>query len=62
MGMRRMTRLTNGFSAKWENLEAAFALWFAYYNWFRVHSSLRVSPCMEARIEIHIQTIAGLIA
>ena len=32
MGMRRMTRLTNGFSKKWENLQAAYALWFAYYN------------------------------
>ena len=62
MGMRRMTRLTNGFSKKWENLEAAYALWFAYYNWCRVHSSLRVTPCMEARIENHIWTIAELIA
>ena len=62
MGMRRMTRLTNGFSKKWENLEAAYALWFAYYNWCRVHSSLRVTPCMEAGIENHIWTIAELIA
>jgi IS1 family transposase len=62
MGMRRMTRLTNGFSKKWENLEAAYALWFAYYNWCRVHASLRVTPCMEAGIENHIWTIAELIA
>jgi IS1 family transposase len=62
MGMRRMTRLTNGFSKKWENLEAAYALWFAYYNWCRIHSSLRVTPCMEAGIESHIWTIAELIA
>ncbi len=62
MGMRRMTRLTNGFSKKWENLEAAYALWFAYYNWSRVHSSLRVTPCMEAGIENHIWAIAELIA
>jgi transposase-like protein/IS1 family transposase len=62
MGMRRMTRLTNGFSKKWENLEAAYALWFAYYNWCRVHSSLRVTPCMEAGIESHVWTIAELIA
>ena len=61
MGMRRMTRLTNGFSKKWENLEAAYSLWFAYYNWCRVHSSLRVTPCMEAGIENHIWTIAELI-
>ncbi len=61
MGMRRMTRLTNGFSKKWENLDAAYALWFAYYNWCRVHSSLRVTPCMEAGLENHIWTIAELI-
>ena len=41
MGMRRMTRLTNAFSKKWENLEAAYALWFAYYNWCRKHQTLR---------------------
>jgi hypothetical protein len=62
MGMRRMTRLTNGFSKKWENLQAAYSLWFAYYNFCRVHSSLRVTPCMEAGIESHIWTIAELIA
>jgi transposase-like protein/IS1 family transposase len=62
MGMRRMTRLTNGFSKKWENLEAAYALWFAYYNWCRVHSAIRVTPCMEAGIESRIWTIAELIA
>lgn len=62
MGMRRMTRLTNGFSKKWENLEAAYALWFAYYNFCRVHQTLRVTPAMEAGITDHIWTIAELIA
>jgi hypothetical protein len=62
MGMRRMTRLTNAFSKKWSHLEAAYALWFAYYNWCRVHSSLRVTPCMEAGIESRVWTIAELIA
>jgi transposase-like protein/IS1 family transposase len=61
MGMRRMTRLTNGFSKKWENLEAAYSLWFAYYNFCRVHSSLRVTPAMEAGISGHVWTIAELI-
>jgi transposase-like protein/IS1 family transposase len=61
MGMRRMTRLTNAFSKKWENLEAAYALWFAYYNWCRVHSSLKATPCMAAGIEDHVWTIAELI-
>jgi IS1 family transposase len=62
MGMRRMTRLTNGFSKKWENLESAYALWFAYYNFCRVHKTLRVTPAMEAGITDHIWTIAELIA
>ena len=62
MGMRRMTRLTNGFSKKWENLDAAYALWFAYYNFCRVHSTLRVTPAMEAGLTDHIWTIAELIA
>lgn len=62
MGMRRMTRLTNGFSKKWENLEAAYSLWFAYYNWCRIHSSIRVTPCMEAGVESRVWSIAELIA
>ena len=62
MGMRRMTRLTNGFSKKWENLEAAYALWFAYYNFCRIHQTLRVTPAMEAGITDHVWTLAELIA
>jgi transposase-like protein/IS1 family transposase len=62
MGMRRMTRLTNAFSKKWENLEAAYSLWFAYYNFCRVHRTLKVTPAMEAGIESHVWTIAELIA
>jgi transposase-like protein/IS1 family transposase len=61
MGMRRMTRLTNGFSKKWENLEAAFSLWFAYYNFCRIHRTLRVTPAMESGITNRIWTIADLI-
>jgi IS1 family transposase len=62
MGMRRLTRLTNGFSKKWENLQAAYALWFAYYNFCRVHQSLRVTPAMEAGISGHVWTIGELIS
>jgi len=62
MGMRRMTRLTNGFSKKWANLEAAYALWFAYYNFCRLHQTLRVTPAMESGITGHVWTIAELIA
>ena len=61
MGMRRMTRLTNGFSKKWENLEAAYALWFAYYNFCRVHKTLRVTPAMEAGITGRPWTVQDLL-
>lgn len=59
MGMRRMTRLTNAFSKKWSNLEAAYALWFAYYNFCRIHTSLKETPAMRAGITDHIWTLAG---
>ena len=62
MQIRRLTRLTNAFSKKWENLRAAVALHFAYYNFCRVHSSLRVTPAMEAGITDHVWTIAELLA
>jgi len=62
MGMRRMTRLTNAFSKKWANLEAAYALWFAFYNFCRVHKSLRVTPAMEAGIASHPWTVAELLS
>lgn len=62
MGMRRMTRLTNAFSKKWENLKAAYALWFAFYNYCRVHQTLRVTPAMEAGISSHVWTLQELIA
>jgi transposase-like protein len=60
MSMRRMTRLTNAFSKKWENHKAAYALYFAHYNFCRVHSSLRVTPAMEAGITDHIWTLTEL--
>jgi len=62
MGMRRMTRLTNAFSKKWENLQAAYSLWFAFYNFCRRHQATRVTPGMEAGITDHVWTIAELIA
>lgn len=61
MSMRRLTRLTNGFSKKWENFEKALALHFAYYNFCKVHQSLRVTPAMEAGITNHIWTLDELI-
>lgn len=64
MGMRRFTRLTNGFSKKIENLEHAVALHFMFYNFGRIHKTLRVTPAMEAGISDHVWTleeIAGLV-
>lgn len=64
MGMRRFTRLTNGFSKKIENLEHAVALHFMYYNFGRIHKTLRVTPAMQAGIADHVwsmEEIAALI-
>lgn len=59
--MRRLTRLTNAYSKKWENLKAAYALWFAYYNLCRVHKTLRVTPAMEAGLATHVWTLGELL-
>lgn len=61
MQMRRFTRLTNGFSKKWENLKAMLAIFFAWYNFCRIHSTIRVTPAMEAGITDHIWTIGELL-
>src|SRR5664280_2671981 len=60
MGMRRFTRLTNGFSKKFENHSHQVALYFFHYNFCRVHSSLRVTPAMEAGLTDHIWTLTEL--
>jgi len=54
MQMRRFTRPTNAFSKKLENLKFALALHFFYYNFIRIHQTLRVTPAMESRITDHI--------
>jgi hypothetical protein len=56
MQMRRFTRLTNAFSKRLESLRAALAIHFWFYNFARVHQSLRVTPAMEAKISNHIWT------
>ncbi len=61
MQMRRFTRLTNAFSKKLENLKAALALHFAWYNFARVHRSLRVTPAMQAGLVTHVWELASLI-
>jgi IS1 family transposase len=61
MSMRRFTRLTNAFSKKVENHEAAVALHFMYYNFARVHQTLRVTPAMEAGISDHVWTLEEIV-
>ena len=62
MGMRRFTRLTNGFSKKIENLECAVALHFMYYNFGRIHKTLRVTPAMEAGVADHVWLLEEIAA
>ena len=61
MSMRRFTRLTNGFSKKIENHAAAVALYFMYYNFGRVHQTLRVTPAMEAAVADHLWSIEEIV-
>lgn len=61
MGMRRFTRLTNGFSKKIENHMHAVSLHFMHYNFGRVHKSLRVTPAMQAGIADHAWTIEEIV-
>lgn len=61
MSMRRFTRLTNAFSKKVENLQAAVALHFAHYNFVRLHKSLRVTPAMAAGVENRTWTLEELV-
>jgi IS1 family transposase len=62
MSMRRFTRLTNAFSKKGENLECAVALHFMYYNFARIHKTLRVTPAMEAGISNHVWSLEEIAA
>ena len=59
--MRRLTRLTYAFSKKLENFQAAAALHFAYYNFVKRHSTLRVTPAMAAGIERDFWTTSDLV-
>jgi hypothetical protein len=60
MGMRRFTRLTNGFSKKLANHEHQIAVYFFHYNFCRVHKTLRVTPAMEAGLTDHVWTLEEL--
>jgi IS1 family transposase len=61
MHCRRLTRLTNAFSKKFENFEAAVALNFAYYNFVKTHKALKMTPAMAAGIEKSHWTVAELL-
>ncbi|MFA5554173.1 MAG: IS1 family transposase [Phycisphaerae bacterium] len=61
MATRRLTRLTNGFSKKYENLLAALYLYFAYYNFCRIHRTLRITPAMRAGLTDHIWSIEEIL-
>jgi len=61
MCIRRLTRLTNAFSKKWENLKAALALYFVYYNFVRIHQTLRITPAMASGLTDHVWTLSDLI-
>lgn len=61
MSMRRFTRLTNAFSKKVQNHLATVAVYFMYYNFARVHQSLRVTPAMEAGVSSYVWTIEEIV-
>jgi IS1 family transposase len=59
--MRRLTRLTLAFSKKLENFEAAVALHFAYYNFVKIHKTVRCTPAMAANVEKSLWTVGDLV-
>ncbi len=59
--MRRLTRLTNGYSKKIENLISALWLYFAHYNFVRIHGTLRMTPAMAANVTDLLWTIEELL-
>jgi len=62
MQLRRFTRLTNGFSRKLANLKAMVALYICYFNFRRIHSSLRVTPAMAAGVTDRVWKLGELLA
>jgi IS1 family transposase len=62
MSMRRFTRLTNGFSKKIENMKHVVALNFMYYNFCRIHKSLRVTPAMEVGLADHVWELEEIVS
>ena len=61
MGMRRFTRLTNGFSKKIDNLAHAVALHFMHYNFVRIHKTLKTTPALEAGVTNKLWSMADVV-
>ena len=61
MSIRRFTRLTNAFSKKLENHAASVALFIMYYNFCRIHQTLRVTPAMAAGVTDHVWEIGEIV-
>ena len=61
MHIRRLTRLTNAFSKKLENFKAAVGLHFGYYNFVKVHGTLRCTPAMAAGVTKKLWTVTELV-
>ena len=61
MHLRRFTRLTNGFSKKLANLKAAVSVFVAWYNFCKVHQTIRVTPAMEAGLTDHVWSLQELL-
>ena len=57
-----ITRLTNGYSNKLDNLKAEIALRFAYYNFVRVHQTLRTTPAMAANLTDHVWSLEEMLS
>jgi hypothetical protein len=62
MQMRRFTRLTNAFSKKIDNHIHQVALFYMWYNFARVHQTLRVTPAMQAGLSSHVWSISEIVA
>ena len=62
MHMRRFTRLTNGFSKKVENHNHSISLHFAYYNFVKIHQTLKITPAMAASVTNRLWEIEDLLA
>ncbi len=60
--MKRFTRLTNAHSKKVENQRHALSLYFRYYNFARIHSTLRVTPAMQADVTDHVWSLGAIVS